>query len=311
MRAPQVSVVLPTRNRSSMLMKALRSALDQEEVELEVLVVDEGSSDDTQARLNGVDDQRLTVLRHDSAQGVARARNAAIERALGAWIAFLDDDDLWAPANLRTQLDAANQRGLSLSYCGRIEIDEHGAVINTASPPDPNDLPRRLLTNNSIGGPTGVVVQAALLQHVGRFDERLSALADWDLWIRAARGGVVGGCPEPLVACRSHPQNMMVAEVDQIEADFELLREKYGKDARQAGIEFGANFLGRWTAARELASGRRLKAARGYLGVAAKDRSPRDVARALGALGGDLFRRLGRYAEARITPRPDWLDRYA
>jgi hypothetical protein len=155
------------------------------------------------------------------------------------------------------------------------------------------------------------VVQAELLQQVGRFDERLSALADWDLWIRAARGGVVGGCPEPLVACRSHPQNMMVAEVDEIVADFELLREKYGKDARQAGIEFGANVLGRWTAARELASGRRLKAARGYLGVAARDRSPRDVARALGALGGDLFRRLGRYAEARITPRPDWLDRYA
>src|SRR6266487_2827744 len=116
MPASQVSVVLPTRNRSSMLMQALSSALGQEDVRVEVIVIDEGSSDDTPERLERIEDERLSVLRHDPAKGVAPARNAAIARANGEWIAFLDDDDLWAPQNLRTQLAAAGQGGHSLSY---------------------------------------------------------------------------------------------------------------------------------------------------------------------------------------------------
>jgi glycosyltransferase involved in cell wall biosynthesis len=311
MPAPQVSVVLPTRNRSAMLRKSLRSALDQDATGLEVIVVDEGSSDDTAEHLARIDDQRLTVLRNDQPQGVARARNAAIERARGDWIAFLDDDDLWAPGYLRAQLAAAAEQGLSLCYSGRIEIDERGELINKAYCPRPRRLARGLFANNAIGGPTGVIIRADLLERVGCFDERLSALADWDLWIRAARGGRAGACPEPLVAYRNHPTNMMVTDAAKIMAEFELLREKHAEAARAAGMQFGTVWLGRWTAARDLAVGRKLKAAGGFLGSALRERSGRDLARAAGALGGGVLQRLGRSAEARVTGRPEWLDRYA
>ena len=207
---------------------------------------------------------------------MARARNAAIERAHGEWIAFLDDDDLWAPGYLRAQLATAADQGLSLCYSGRIEIDERGDVINNAYRPRPQRLARRLLANNAIGGPTGVVVRADLLESTGRFDERLSALADWDLWIRAARGGRAGACAEPLVAYRNHPTRMMVTDAAEIMAEFELLREKHAEAARAAGMQFGAAWLGRWTAARNLAAGRRLKATAASSASALRERSGRD-----------------------------------
>jgi glycosyltransferase involved in cell wall biosynthesis len=311
MPAPQVSVVLPTRNRSSMLMQALSSALGQDGVQLEVVVIDEGSSDDTPEQLERTEDERVRVLRHDPAKGVAPARNAAIARARGEWIAFLDDDDLWAPHNLRTQLAGAAEGGHSLSYCRRIEIDDRGVVRNVSHRTRADDLARRLLSNNVVGTPSGVLVRADVLERVGVFDERLSALADWDLWLRAAAGGSAVACQQPLVAYRHHPQNMMTTDAPAIIAEFELLREKHREAARRAGVEFGATWLTRWQAARDLAAGRRLSAAGAFLRSGVRHRDRRDLARAAGALGGDLLQRVGRAAERRSTTRPDWLDRYA
>jgi glycosyltransferase involved in cell wall biosynthesis len=311
MPAPEVSVVLPTRNRSSMLMQAVSSALSQEGVELEVVVIDEGSSDETPERLGEIEDDRLSVLSHDQPKGVATARNAAIARARGEWIAFLDDDDLWAPQNLRTQLAGANDAGHSLSYCRRIEIDQQGFVLHLSHAVRADDLARRMLSNNVIGGPSGVLVRADLLERVGAFDERLSALADWDLWIRAAAGGTAIACAEPLVAYRHHPENMMTADPAAIMAEFDLLRQKHREAARRAGVEFGAAWLNRWRADRDLAEGRRLSAARAYLRTGIKLRDRRDLLRAAAALSGNLFQRAGQSAERRMTARPEWLDRYA
>jgi hypothetical protein len=104
---------------------------------------------------------------------------------------------------------------------------------------------------------------------------------------------------------------MMTTDAPAIMAEFELLREKHQDAARRAGVEFGAPWLTRWRASRDLAAGRRVRAARTFLRSAVKLRNRRDLARAVGALGGDIFQRVGRSAEGRITTRPDWLDRYA
>src|SRR5439155_20114090 len=104
---PEVSVVIPRRNRWPLLAAhALPSALCQEEVELEVIVVDDGSTDGTPSRLELLADSRLHVRPLEKSRGVAAARNAGIEEARGEWIAFLDDDDLWSPRKLRTHVDA-------------------------------------------------------------------------------------------------------------------------------------------------------------------------------------------------------------
>ena len=113
---PKVSVVLPTFERWPLLPRALSSVLEQTEADLEVLVIDDCSSDGTPARLAAVTDPRLRVLRQDPNQGVARARNRAIEEAHGEWIAFLDDDDFWAPTRLSEHLRAIADAGASWGY---------------------------------------------------------------------------------------------------------------------------------------------------------------------------------------------------
>jgi glycosyltransferase involved in cell wall biosynthesis len=99
-----VSVVVPTRNRSALLELTLRSVLCQRDVDLELIVVDEGSTDDTPTMLAAVADSRLRVIRNDTPRGVSAARNRGAASARADWVAFLDDDDLWAPDKLTRQL---------------------------------------------------------------------------------------------------------------------------------------------------------------------------------------------------------------
>ena len=103
---PAVSVVIPTRDRWPLLATTLASALGQDGVALEVVVVDDGSATAAPV-VPPFDDPRVRIARNDRSLGVAGARNRGIEAARGEWIAFLDDDDVWAPAKLRRQLDAA------------------------------------------------------------------------------------------------------------------------------------------------------------------------------------------------------------
>lgn len=308
---PRVSVVLPTRDRWPMLSQALRSALEQREVALEVIVVDEASSDETPAELDLIEDPRLIVIRHTAPAGVARARNEAIAVARGEWVAFLDDDDLLAPDNFRIQLAVSGEPEVVMLYSGRVEVTEDLAVQHMTPPRDPENLAQRLLIGNVVGPPSGVMVRADALSSVNGFDETFSAVADWDLWIRLAGLGEARTSEEPLLAYRRHVGSMTVAKADEVLGEFERLREKHAAAAARAGIEFGGNFVGSWVAGRELAEGRRLRAALSYARMAVAERSRRDLLRVVAALGGRRVERLGRALESRATPRPEWLERYA
>jgi len=293
-----------------MLTQALDSVLGQESVALEVIVVDEASSDDTTARLAQIDDRRMTVIRHETPRGPAAARNAAIARARGEWIAFLDDDDLWAPNKLDLQLSRALLHENTLSYSGRVEIDEELSVGRLIRPSTSRPISRQLLLDNAINTPSSVLIHTGLLERVGLFDERFWGMEDWDLWLRAVAGGAsVGACPETLLAYRRHDIRTSTDEA-KMWGDFERLRDKHGSLADRAGVEFGAAWLADWRGARDIAEKRRLRPARRYLRTAVADRSAWNLVRAVSVLSGPSFQRLGRWMVARATPRPEWLDRY-
>jgi glycosyltransferase involved in cell wall biosynthesis len=112
MTEPEVSVVIPTRNRWPMLSThALPSALAQEDVDLEIVVVDDASGDGTAARVAELGDPRVRVVRNETNRRLPASRNVGAEEARGTWLAFLDDDDLWSPRKLRAQLDVAQASG--------------------------------------------------------------------------------------------------------------------------------------------------------------------------------------------------------
>ena len=105
--------MIPTRNRRRLFALALASVLDQRGVRLEVIVVDEASTDDTAGMVYAIADPRVHVVRHDVPLGMTAARNRGIAAATGEWIAFLDDDDIWVPDKLVLQLQALRETGRS------------------------------------------------------------------------------------------------------------------------------------------------------------------------------------------------------
>lgn len=303
-----VSAVIPTRNRRALLEQALSSALGQVGVAVEALVVDEGSSDGTSEWLAGIADPRVEVIRHDEPRGVAAARNAAITRASGEWVAFLDDDDLWAPVKARDQVELAERAAASLVVSAMVGIDGRGDVTKLIAAPDPARLAERLLLTNAIGAPSCTLVRTEALRSVGGFDTRLAALADWDLWLRLVPRLYVASASEPLAAYREHATNMMITDAERIEAEFELMRAKHGRAAAVAGLRFGRHWRARWEATRALAAGNRARAAAGYLRRAALDRSPRYAAAGVMLALGPRAERAARRFAARSARRPDWLE---
>jgi len=277
-----VTVVLPTRDRRSLLERSLGSALDQTGVELDVLVVDDGSTDDTPAWVASVDDPRVTLVTHLESRGVAAARNTGIERARTPWIAFLDDDDVWAPEKLEEQLAALQASpGARWACVGQVTLDGRLRIIASAAPPaDADHVLEPLLTLNAVpGGGSGVLADTALVRQLGGFDARLSLLADWDLWIRLAASAPAAIVNRPLLGYVRHDANMSW-DVSRIGAEFAILDVKHAGLRSQLGVRPDGDLWSSWIGEAERRSGNRWRAVAADLRQAARARTPRPLLRA-------------------------------
>jgi glycosyltransferase involved in cell wall biosynthesis len=282
---PQVSVVVPTLGRP-LLALALRSALGQRGVDLEVIVVDDGSGGRPRPLLERIGDPRVRMLGHDRRRGIAAARNTGVAEAHGAWVAFLDDDDLWAPDKLARQLDRAQAEGRDWVYAGAVGVDDRHRVLHVEPSIGPEEVVRRLPRRNVVpAGSSNVAVRAAALAAAGPFDTGLHSTEDWDLFIRLARRGPPAAEPAPLVAVRVHQQQSSL-ETSKLLEDLDVLERRYGVRLDRPAIHRGAA----WACLR---AGRRREALVGYL-HAARAGDPGSVARAAAAvlLPGPALRRL-------------------
>jgi glycosyltransferase involved in cell wall biosynthesis len=306
---PEVTIIIPTRNRRRFLHQAVQDALRQADVELEVLIVDDGSTDPGSVRSIEALDRRIRVIRHDSGRGVASARNTGIANARGAWLAFFDDDDRWAPAKLRTQLDAAAHAQASWVYAAALTIDQDDRILFASVPAPPSTLDWMKPVNLVPGGCSNVVVRAELVRAVGGFDEQLALLADWDLWIRLGMNGAPAVCRRILLAYRLHPDNMHVREVDSLDAELDHLACKH-RTADDPRRDLFVWLALPWQAKAYRRAGRRGRAARLFLRRWWLTRDARDIMQALGSLLGEPIIRIVRRCWTRSTlSRPEWLDR--
>ena len=196
-RSATVSVIMPTFNRSALLPKAIESVRRQDYEAWELIVVDDGSSDDTQAVLaRFAGDSRIRCFRQEN-RGQASARNYGIREAHGAWIAFIDSDDQWLAHKLRKQMEyLAGNPDMDIVY-GEVErIDLVGRVLPRRRSMQRHSgwVWRALLDNNFIGMSTAVV-RADKLRKVGGFDETMRVVEDYDLWLRLSATGRFGFLP--------------------------------------------------------------------------------------------------------------------
>lgn len=226
--APEFSVVVPTHNRRELLVRTLGTVLGQRNVDVEVIVIDDGSSDGTEAAVTGLRDPLVRYFKNELPTGVARARNRGIEEARGEWIAFVDDDDLWAPDKLLEQLAAVRRDNRPWAYAGAVKIDESERVIGGRPPPQPDWVARRLPRWNAVpGGCSGVIATRTLLEGTGGFDPTLVNLADWDLWIRFVREAPPACIPRPLVGYRWHAGNASL-DTELILREGRVIEARYG-----------------------------------------------------------------------------------
>jgi glycosyltransferase involved in cell wall biosynthesis len=279
---PAVSVVVPTRNRRALLERTLSTVLRQQRVDVEVIVVDEASEDDTPGWLARVDDPRVLVVRHAAPHGVARARNAGLARASAPWVAFVDDDDLWAPTRLATQLDALAARAGSAWAFGGAVIADAELRIRAAQRVVASErfLPLLLGHNVVPGGASGVLAATAAVREMGGFDGELRIMADWDLWIRLALESAPATVDRPLVAYVLHGANM-TAEPGGFRRELERIRDKHRGPRAALGVELNDVTWGEWLAEVQRRGGLRLAPAMIQARIAMAQRSPRAGARAV------------------------------
>jgi len=211
--AVPVSVVIPTYNRAAFCEEAVRSVLGQTIPPLEIIVVDDGSTDDTRRRLASLP---ITYLRQAN-RGPAAARNRGIDTAGGEYIAFLDSDDMWQPEKLARQYHSTITAGYAISYTDEIWI-YRGRPINQRRKHRkyggwifPRCLPLCIIS------PSSVMIHHSVFNRYGRWNEALWMCEDYELWLRLTNHEPVLFLPRPLITKRGGHDGQLSAHHTPVE----------------------------------------------------------------------------------------------
>lgn len=194
---PQVSVIIPTKDRAALLGRALESVLRQTYQGFEIIVIDDNSLDNTGLCVHNYrsKDARIKYLKNGKNLGGSASRNAGIRNSQGSYVAFLDDDDIWLPEKLDEQMRLAKDSGCKFVTCGR--RNESGEFRKNVIPPGIITL-ERLFRSNVIGSASAVLVEKSVFEKTGLFDENLKSAQDWDMWVRILKSFPVCSIRKPL-----------------------------------------------------------------------------------------------------------------
>lgn len=186
-KAPIVSVIVPAYNAKRTILETIVSVQQQTFSDFELIVINDGSTDNTLELLHGVKDERLRIFSYKNA-GVSVARNRGISHANGEFIAFLDADDLWTPDKLELQLVALQQHpDAGVAYSWTYFMDEQGKSLSPCAPIFfEGNVYAELLVNNFIANGSNPLIRRQAVESVGEFDPGFPHCADWDFYLRLA-----------------------------------------------------------------------------------------------------------------------------
>lgn len=204
-----VTAIIPAYNYARFLPRAIDSVLAQTYTQIECLVVDDGSTDDTAEVLAGYGDRIRTIRQTNS--GLSAARNTGISFAQGEYVALLDSDDWWAPEKIARQVACLeSDPTLAAVGCGYGEFGPDLRIIATHITPQPG--PSRVENLRAVairqlwvgGSGSGLLAKRSVIEDLGGFDTTLRAAEDWDLWLRLFAGYKVANIPDVLVSIHMH-----------------------------------------------------------------------------------------------------------
>ena len=210
---PLVSVIMPAYNSAQTIGTAINSVLMQDYLNWEIIIIDDGSTDDTLNEIRKFKDARIKVFSQDN-QGPSVSRNYGIKIANGEYIAFLDADDFWEKdkLNLQLQMLCNSEERMGLVHSNYYEFDHKRSYL-----PKPfrytkmlnleGNVYESLVIHNFVATLT-VIVKREVFDNIGYFDTSLKAPEDWDLWIRIAKKYTFGYIPTPLARYRLNPSGI-------------------------------------------------------------------------------------------------------
>jgi glycosyltransferase involved in cell wall biosynthesis len=301
-----VTVVVPTHNRRQLVAQAVHSILRQEGVSLELVVVDDGSTDGTGPWLDRIaaTDSRIKIVHHERPRFISSARNAGIAKASGRWVAFCDDDDLWAPDKLSSQLAALRASSARWGCTGVVVVDEHLEIIGHHHV-EGGEVLGRLLEVNTIPTGSSVIAELGLMREIGGFDPVLRGSEDWDVWIKLGQHSPLAAVDRPLIAYRLGAQSLSM-DVNRMRTGRAIIVDRHAALAARHGARPDEASHERYLAKQLLRGGRRLQAAAIFTSLAFKHRRWRELPRAAAALvAPHLTDRLGRSRATADVP-PAW-----
>lgn len=226
-----ISVVIPCFNSSPYLSKTIGSVLAQTVSPLEIIVVDDGSTDQSVRVLESYQGQ-IHIVRQKNL-GVSWARNRGVNEALGSWVAFLDSDDIWDPKHIEISMTLLTETGADLSFCSLILFDSETGKFQGEWGPDPLDLqsfPQSLFLRNYIA-PSGAIVRKKLLnQNPFREERKVQSCEDHDLWLTlVSQGAKFVHVPNLKVLYRKNHEGAATGNRERMFlADIEVMKKQWG-----------------------------------------------------------------------------------
>jgi glycosyltransferase involved in cell wall biosynthesis len=204
-----VTIIIPVLNGEAYIARAVQSVLNQEFADLEIVIIDDGSTDRTSAIIAGFKDPRIRY-EYQPRRGPSAARNAGISLSVSEWVAFLDADDHWHPRKLIAQVKAVHEcPDVAIVYCAAQYCSPTGETLEIVpAAVEGNILPQLLVANCISGSASSAMVSRSALSRVGVFDEALTWGEDWDLWLRLCAEYEVKRISEPLVYITARPNSL-------------------------------------------------------------------------------------------------------
>ena len=230
-KTPLISVITPVHNAEAFIQESIESVIKQTYTNWELLLVDDNSTDASFSILEkfAAQDKRIHVFRFNKNKGAGIARNTAIEAANGAYIAFLDADDLWKPRKLKVQIDFMLKNKISVSYSSYQLIKEHGERLPIIIESLPFLSYEKLLKSNYIGNLTGMYSVAEL----GKiYAPEMRKRQDWALWLNAVqKAGTAFGITDCLAYYRVRKDSVSGNKFSMLSHNFRIYKNelKYNK----------------------------------------------------------------------------------
>jgi len=210
---PKISVIIPTYNRANLLPRAIKSVLSQTFKDFELIIVDDGSNDNTKRIVEEFQkrDSRVKYIWQKNSGGAASPKNNGIKNTQGNYIAILDSDDEWLPEKLQKQLElfenSSNQKKGFVS-CHALVINEKSGKKFEYKTPRYKNVLKNILTQDYMGSGSGMLYKKSVFDNVGLFDENLKTGQDWEMRIRLAQKYDFDFVPEPLFKYYWYEENI-------------------------------------------------------------------------------------------------------